>query len=199
MGATGWQYFVPYQADIAAALQRLREDVFARGEYSSGMTVTKEQLDTAFKRVGSDWESNLDFFSAQAADPKLPQATRDKFATLANQLKQLHETGKPTQSATLKPRTIDELLESRAENGTHSILDIVRVSPTPELGAVAPLPKPKLVEMFGSETPTRSQIEQKTKSGALESYTCERWQGIYIVVYQNAVPAELFFAGCSGD
>ncbi len=199
MGATGWQYFVPYQADIAAALQRLREDVFARGEYSSGMTVTKEQLDAAFKGVGSDWESNLEFFSAQAADPKLPQATRDKFATLANQLKQLHETGKPTQSATLKPLTIDGLLESRAENGTHSILDIVRVSATPDFGAVSPLPRNQLLEMFGSEKPTRSQLEQKLKSGALEIFTCERWQGFYIVVYQNETPVEILFAGCSGD
>src|SRR5882724_1687251 len=30
MGATGWSYFVPYEEDICAALQRLREDVFAR-------------------------------------------------------------------------------------------------------------------------------------------------------------------------
>ena len=30
-----WSYFVPYEADIAAALQRLREDVFARGDYAT--------------------------------------------------------------------------------------------------------------------------------------------------------------------
>ena len=32
MGATGWQYFVPYQANVEAALQRLRGEVFAREE-----------------------------------------------------------------------------------------------------------------------------------------------------------------------
>ena len=28
-----WSYFTPYEADISVALQRLREDVFARGDY----------------------------------------------------------------------------------------------------------------------------------------------------------------------
>jgi hypothetical protein len=28
-----WSYFTPYEADISAALQRLRKDVFARGDY----------------------------------------------------------------------------------------------------------------------------------------------------------------------
>jgi hypothetical protein len=34
-----WSYFAPYEADIAAALQRLREDVFARGDYATASSV----------------------------------------------------------------------------------------------------------------------------------------------------------------
>ena len=33
MGAAGWNYFAPYQADVEAALQKLRSDVFKLGEY----------------------------------------------------------------------------------------------------------------------------------------------------------------------
>ncbi|MYW69173.1 hypothetical protein GTY65_34645 [Streptomyces sp. SID8379] len=33
MGATGWEYYVPYQADTAAALEELRERVFREGDY----------------------------------------------------------------------------------------------------------------------------------------------------------------------
>jgi hypothetical protein len=33
--ASEWNYFVPYEADISAALQRLREDVFERGDYAT--------------------------------------------------------------------------------------------------------------------------------------------------------------------
>lgn len=199
MGATSWQYFVPYQANVEAALQRLRSEVFAREEYAPAITVTKAQLDTALKGVGSDWESNLAFFKAQASDTKLPQTTRDKFLTLANQLEQMRKSGKSGQGSVAKPQTIDELLQSRGESGTHSILDMVRVSPTPELGAVSPLPKSEVVKVFGSEMPTRLQIEKKTKAGALEGCTSKRWQGIYIIAYQDAKPVEILFAGCSGD
>ena len=190
---------MPYQANVEAALQRLRGEVFAREEYAPAITVTKAQLDTALKGVGSDWESNLAFFKAQSSDTKLPQTTRDKFLLLANQLEQMQKSGKSAQDSVPKPQTIDELLQLRGESGTHSILDVVRVSPTPELGAVSPLPKSEVVKVFGSEMPTRLQIEKQAKAGALESYTSERWQGIYVVVYQDANPVGIFFAGCSGD
>jgi hypothetical protein len=36
MGASSWRHYTPYQPDAEAALQQLRRDVFARGEYSFG-------------------------------------------------------------------------------------------------------------------------------------------------------------------
>lgn len=33
MGASGWKYYVPYQADIGQALQDLRNEVFRSGQY----------------------------------------------------------------------------------------------------------------------------------------------------------------------
>lgn len=33
MGASGWEYVVPYQPDLGAALEALRHHVFASGEY----------------------------------------------------------------------------------------------------------------------------------------------------------------------
>jgi hypothetical protein len=35
MGASGWRYLVPYQEDLAAALDALRRQVFADGDYIS--------------------------------------------------------------------------------------------------------------------------------------------------------------------
>jgi hypothetical protein len=35
MGATGWSYVTPYQEDADAALQALRQQVFADGDYES--------------------------------------------------------------------------------------------------------------------------------------------------------------------
>jgi hypothetical protein len=36
MGASSWRYYTTYRSDAEAALQELRRDVFARGEYSFG-------------------------------------------------------------------------------------------------------------------------------------------------------------------
>ena len=33
VGASGWSHRVPYQTDVQAALDALRADVFARGEF----------------------------------------------------------------------------------------------------------------------------------------------------------------------
>jgi hypothetical protein len=44
MGATGRNYFTPYQADIAAALQALRAEVFERGEYGQAGGMSPEAL-----------------------------------------------------------------------------------------------------------------------------------------------------------
>jgi hypothetical protein len=33
MGASGWNYFAPYDEDVDRALQQLRRDVFARGDF----------------------------------------------------------------------------------------------------------------------------------------------------------------------
>src|ERR1017187_5270217 len=132
MGATGWEYFVPYQADVSVALQRLREKVFAEGQYLSGIGITRPDMEATLKVCGADTASMLQRFATQASDPKLPAETRKKFAALVQQLKQRDES-----DTTLpKPGSIDELLERQGENGTHSILDIVRVSDTPEFGAV---------------------------------------------------------------
>jgi hypothetical protein len=194
MGATGWEYFAPYQADVAAALQRLRGAVFAEGGYLSGMGITRPDMEAALKVCGADTESVLQRFDAQASDPKLPPETRRKFAELVRQLKQLDLS-----NSLPKPGTIEELLERQAASGTHSILDIVRVADAPEFGAVNPLPTSEMSEVFGTEKPSRAQIERKHQEGALVEFVRQPWQGIYIVAYREGLPDEIFFAGCSGD
>jgi hypothetical protein len=195
VGASAWNYFVPYQADISTALQRLRDEVFAKGEHLSGIGISRPDMEAALKACGGDMESTLKEFSARASDPNLPSQVQNKFATLVEQLRQLDNS----KASLPKPRTIEELLERQGDSGTHSILDIVRVSPASEFGAVSPLPTSRLIEIFGSDKPSRTQIENVYEEGALNEYTSERWRGIYIVAYASELPHEIFFAGCSGD
>ena len=189
---------MPYEADISAALQRLREDVFTRGDYMYGDGVTDDQSKAILEQARPEMPSWMQKVREEAA--KLEEPFRTKYLEMAERIKgEIMGEGTPQRRPKRKPKTIEELLEFQAESGTHSILDIANISAEPEFGAINPFPRVKLVELFGSETPSHVEIEGAHDSGALEEFVSERWQGIYIVVYREGSPSEIFFAGCSGD
>jgi hypothetical protein len=148
-----WSYWVDYDPDISAALQRLREDVFARGDY----------------------------------------ATEDSRIAVGSRLIIPNIQPKP------KPTTIAELLEQEGERGTYSILDITCISPKPKRRAISPFPESLLVEFFGSQRPSPSEVQEVYEFGSLEKFVNKRWQGIYIVCHFKGKPSDIFFAGGSGD
>jgi hypothetical protein len=91
--------------------------------------------------------------------------------------------------------SIDEAREDAAEDGTRSILDLDHVSDSPDFCAVAPLDDEVLLALYGTTTPTREMVEQDRDF--LEDV--ERGQGVYIVLYRDGQPDEIFFAGYSFD
>jgi hypothetical protein len=188
MGASGWSYFVPYEEDTSAALQRLREDIFARGEY-----VTDDDI-----LESVDWEAAARRY---ARSPRVSEDMKRRHLAEAERLRKLRqEEGElPKPPSPPKPDSIEALLEEQAENGTHSILDITCVSSRPKFGAVSPFPSSKLVEYFNTDKPDHAVIEDRYQWGSLEKFTSKRWQGIYIIAYKDGKPDEIFFAGCSGD
>jgi len=64
-----------------------------------------------------------------------------------------------------------------------------------DYGVVTPLPEDVLLERFGTTQPTREMIEQDLD--ILEEV--DRGQGIYVIVYRDGRPAEIFFGGLSYD
>ncbi len=96
-----------------------------------------------------------------------------------------------------EPQTIEELIEQRSTEGTHSIIDMDRVSSVLDFGAVVPLPQEDCLELFGTDKPSGKMIEEATEN--LESFTGESWTGMYITVYKNDLPTEIYFSGYSGD
>ena len=92
-------------------------------------------------------------------------------------------------------KSIRDAVRSSAEDGTRSILDMESVSEVPDYHAVSPLAKRRLIELFATEQPTRDTIE--ASMDVFEQI--ERGQGIYIIVYKDAKPSEIFFAGYSFD
>ena len=92
--------------------------------------------------------------------------------------------------------SIEEALEDADADGTRSILDLDHISDEPDFGAATRLPDEELEKLFKTTEPTHEMIEDK--SGDLFE-NIERGQGIYIVVYKEGEPDEIFFAGYSFD
>jgi hypothetical protein len=94
-----------------------------------------------------------------------------------------------------KHATIEQAMEDADADGTRSILDMERVSDTPDYSAVAPFPERAVVELFGTNRPTREMID--ANYDIFE--TLERGQGIYLIAYRDGEPSDIFFAGYSYD
>jgi hypothetical protein len=184
MGATGWLYFVPYQQDINTVLQKLKDDVFKQGQYEQPFNLDQNEV-----------ESQLNFLSS------VYQSLPDEIRKHTNQFLELGQASAKQQRPQQTPKNIQQLLEQCGTEGTHSILDIEKVSSTPVSGAVAPLSNQQLIHIFGTEQPTHDMVEKwSTRIDSLNAEPLyERWEGIYIIVYKDSVPDEIYFEGCSGD
>lgn len=91
--------------------------------------------------------------------------------------------------------SIEEAMQDAAEDGTRSILDLMAVGEEPDFCVAARLPEHELLELYGTAQPTREMIS----SNLPFSDEMERGQGVYILVYKNGEPDEVFFAGYSFD
>jgi hypothetical protein len=183
MGATGWSYFVSYQEDIDQVLQELREQVFNAREYQPPNEPSTEEFETA-----------KSYLASLSLDPEKTRKELDALITLSQAFTRPRKT-------TRTPTTIEQLLEQCGEEGTHSILDIERVSPTPEFAAITALSHDQLLAIFDTIEPTHAMVEKWSKRidpmGSESLYG--RWEGIYIIVYEDGQPAEIYFEGTSGD
>ena len=101
------------------------------------------------------------------------------------------------------PATIEAAREEAAESGTASVLDMIGVIETPhEIDAespnycmVAPLKPAQLQELYGTDKPTKAQIDGEV--GFFE--WIDRGTGVYIIAHDGETPKEIVFAGYSFD
>jgi len=173
MGASDWNYFVPYETDISKALQNLREVTFQQGKYYQRDPYWKEMTFEDFLPPGMDEEETAEYLEEFQILQALPE-----------------------------PISIEALIKWNGEEGTHSIIDIREVTPISGFGAVAPLSSEELKMFFGTDKPTREMIENKAYELSIflqNELARSRWEGTYIIVYQGDEPAEIYFTGYSGD
>lgn len=96
------------------------------------------------------------------------------------------------------PRTIAQLQEQNAEEGTHSILDIELITEVPQFGAASPLTTEQLMQVFGTPHPSLEKIIEKAKAFELSHFR-GLGEGLYIIAYTKGTPTDIFFSGYSGD
>ena len=212
MGATSWRYYTPFDPDAATALRRLREDVFARGDYVDLTGQLDDQLRATMKRFGRDPDEaaaqreiqrslqlQRALESGRRADLEGLDAEERAFVKRMRwftRFARLLGAAPPGAGKRGKPRSIDALLERAEESGTHSILDITEIAPRRREGAAAPLSEKTIERVFGTARPTRDQVEARW-SDVAESL--RREQACFLVVFRDGQPDEYAFIGVSGD
>jgi hypothetical protein len=110
------------------------------------------------------------------------------------------------------PTTIDALLASVGERGTHSILDATWVADrsvygNEGIGAIVPMASEKRIALYGSEKPTKARIEERLSvlQRNWHNEFADGGTGSYVVFYEDAPeiggkakPVGIFFFGMSG-
>lgn len=99
MGASGWDYYVPYQEDLNAALQQLRHEVFEAGDYywvNGGDWRPEEEREPLPRSLEELWDDEL-------VQETGTHSVLDVFRVL--------EPDEPADYSTVKPVTAEEARE----------------------------------------------------------------------------------------
>jgi hypothetical protein len=185
MGASGWIYYVPYQKNLEQALQELRLHVFETKQYGGA--------------YNDEWV--IDVFGEEINVSVMQEVVEQEDGSLV--------PVPPIRALWTIEEEMEDLL--RRSRGTHSILDICRVItnsqyygdvPLPEeiiqhRGTMRPFSSENLIRFFGSEKPTRAEVEAAFERR--DTWGFDVGCGSYAIIYQDGAPHEIVFAGASGD
>jgi hypothetical protein len=120
----------------------------------------------------------------------------DTAAALQKAREEVFRAGNYTRTGRKQPQSIEEALEQAGEDGTNSVLDVTGVAKRRTTGAVAPLTRRMLMQLFGTERP--SEKDWWDNYFAVWD-ALERGAGIVVVLYKDGQPDKLMFAGLSYD
>ena len=104
MGAEPWDYYVPYRADIAAALDDLRNQEFAAGRYNRDPNEPLAgSIEEAIEQADADGTGSILDIRSVADQPHVVDSDESPFFTVvplsSEQLIETYGTDKPTRSA----------------------------------------------------------------------------------------------------
>jgi hypothetical protein len=94
-----------------------------------------------------------------------------------------------------KHKSIEAAFLAAEADGTRSVLDISKVSRVPGLGATTALSSEKLEALYGTQKPTRAQVEPELSF----LNDVKRGHCVHFVLHESGAPSEICFAGYSYD
>jgi len=171
MGASHWEYRVPYRPDVAAALDALRWQAYRDGDYY------QVEPDSTLEMSEDDYRATL---PGNGDDNDIGTFLLDEW----RKAKKRPAVDSP-----------DTLLANQPESGTHSIIDMMNgVSEAAAFGTVSPLTEAELLDCFGTLKPSGDQVAEGASLGGRHG-----WEGAYVISYEGETPMEIHFFGYSGD
>jgi len=186
MGADFYGYYVPYEADIEGALQKLRQREFAAGRYYGAFAREHHEK--------IDYE-NYDFERDYNPDYNWPPS---EIGIMDDS--NIHELLVSSPAHSSIEEAVNELIE--LGEGTKSALDLSKISHDEHFGVAYMLKPEELIEYMGTDKPDRKQFENgffEYANYMAEYVTGIRYTGYCVVIYKDDQPAELFFGGWSAD
>jgi hypothetical protein len=207
-----WTYYCPYDSDAEAALQRLRQEVFLRGEYSLPGDELAEMDDKSLESnppsvdklrklvaIGKALDQAMTQIGADTADSQKRTRELESFLDKAEQDGYTAAVRTTFGPNVPRPKTIEEALERADEAGTRSILDIDHVADAPASGVATPLVQSELIRLFGTGEPTLQMAQSAQSDGRLGDCVHGCWSAVYFRVYLEGKPHQYVFVGRSGE
>jgi hypothetical protein len=207
-----WVYYCPYDLDAAAALQRLRQEAFLRGEYrlpgdelaemdDKSLEASSPSIDKLRKltAIAKALDQEMTQIGADTADSQKRTAEMESFLDKADRDGYAAAVKSTMGPNAQRPKTIEEALERAGEAGTRSILDIDHLADAGEFGAAAPLGQTELHRLFGTLEPTLQMAQAAQLDGRLEDCVHGCWSAVYFPVYLEGEPHQYVFIGRSGE
>lgn len=175
MGSHPYFYFTPYQADVNAALQNLRQQEFQAGRYDPAI----QQVDPGMMMMMFEFPPTEEAIAPGAQHPSIEAAIEAADASGTGSILDIQTISDTPQLLTACPLST---AETQALFGTER-------------------PTRSLVEgilIFDEETPSHWDA---TGYSIEEDFwdTIDRGSCRYIVVYEDDAPTEIFFVGFSID
>ncbi len=182
MGASGWIYFTPYQADSEKALADLRQHVYDSGDFYNYLARTKEYLEAVLK---PESEARKEWDSMWSLSHRIPQDPAERLQVVIRQLEK---------------QTLDTIHLHDEGSGTQGILDIRFITQGyDDIFGARKLHMKEIQSIFGTSQPTHEQVEAAFNRPPGAFGINKKWTASYFVVYRDNQPSEYCFSGVSGD